>query len=452
MIGLRKDFNFCYAILEEMNSTQVITGIDIGTDTCTTLIAGFDPQLHKLRVLGVSAVPSRGVKKSQIIDLEQVLGALTDSLDAAERMAGIEVKSAYVSVSGAHINSMNSKGVVAVSAPDQEIAESDVTRVIEAARAISLPSDRELIHIIPKHFTVDSQEGIKDPIGMTGVRLETEAHIITGLSTTLRNIEKCVLDLGVQINGFVFAGLASSEVVLTETEKELGVVCIDIGAGTSAVCVFVDGALSFSTTIPVGARHITQDIALGCKVSLDSAEKIKLFLSSHTEEDLSPNPGESKAEFAKRKRQHDQVSLSELGILDTQEVISRKATIERIMVPRIKEIMLLLGEQLEKKQLFPLVPAGIVITGGGANTVMMADIAKHTLQLPARVGLPKQIQGLTSDINHPSYSTAVGLIEYGLKQADGQQISTSSFGSILGKLKLTALPKKFLEIFKSILP
>jgi len=435
-----------------MNQTQIITGIDIGTDTCTTLIASFDPQLNKLRVLGVSAVPSKGVKKSQIIDLEQVLGAITDSLDAAERMAGVEVKNAFVSVSGSQISSMNSKGVVAVAAPDQEISENDVERVIEAARAISLPSDREVIHIIPKHFTVDSQEGIKDPIGMTGVRLETEAHIITGLSTTLRNIEKCVLDLGVQINGFVFSGLASCEVVLTETEKELGVVCLDIGAGSTAMCVYVDGALSYSATLPIGSRHITQDLALGCRVSLDSAEKIKLFLSSQQNQVINPKPGETKADFAKRKRQLDQLPLAELGALDTQEVISKKTAIEGIMVPRIKEIMQLVGEQLEKKQLFPLVPAGLVITGGGASTIMMTEVAKHTLQLPARIGLPKQLQGLTNDIYHPSYATAVGLVEYGLKQANMQEQTGFELPNFLGKIGFKNWPKKILSLLKSVMP
>lgn len=435
-----------------MNQTRIITGIDIGTDTCTTLIASVDVESHKLRVLGVAAVPSKGVKKSQIIDLEQVLGTVTDSLDAAERMAGIEVKSAYVSVSGAHINSLNSKGVVAVAAPDQEITETDVDRVIEAARAVSLPSERELIHIIPKSFAVDSQEGIKDPVGMTGVRLETEAHIITGLSITLRNIEKCILNMGIQINGFVFAGLASSEVVLTETERELGVVCLDIGAGSTSMCVYVDGALSYSATLPVGARHITQDIALGCRVSLDSAEKIKLFLSNENSENIQPNSGESKTEFAKRKKQLDQLNLTDLGIIDTKDSISKRITIEQIMIPRIKEIMELAGEKLEKKQLFPLVPAGLVITGGGANTAMMVDVAKHTLQLPARIGLPKHIQGLTSDINHPSYATAVGLIEYGLKQADFQTPSKFELPNFFLKSGIKKLSQKIYQLIKSVLP
>jgi len=437
-----------------MSQAKIITGIDIGTDTCTTIIASLDTQLGKTRVLGVSAVASKGVKKSQIIDLEQVLGTITDSLDAAERMAGVEVKEAYVAISGSQINSLNSKGVVAVSSPDQEIYETDVERVIEAAKAVSLPSDREIIHIIPKYFTVDSQEGIKDPVGMTGVRLETEAHIITGLSTSLRNIEKCVLDLGIKINGFVFSGLASAEVVVSETEKELGVVCLNIGAGSTAICAYVDGALSYSGVLPIGARHITQDLALGCRVSLDSAEKIKLFLSSEIQTNsITLKAGESKSDFAKRRRQFDQLSLTELGILDTKDTISKKTAIEGIMIPRIKEIMLMAGEQLEKKQLLPLVPAGIVLTGGGANTIMMVEVAKHTLQLPARIGLPKQLQGLTNDIHQPSYATAVGLIEYGLKQTNLEEKPSFTFNSFFeNKMVLKNLKNKILSFLKSILP
>ena len=205
-----------------MASQRVITAIDIGTDKCATLISTVDDN-GQLQVVGVSVVPSKGMRRSQIIDLEKVLETITESLDGAERMAGFEIQSAYVSVAGTHITSRNSKGVVAVASPNQEITRSDVTRVTDAARALSLPSDRQIIHVIPNAYKVDSQDGIKDPVGMTGVRLESEAHIITGLSTTLVNIEKCLQDLGLAVDGFVFAGLASSLVTLSETEKELGV-------------------------------------------------------------------------------------------------------------------------------------------------------------------------------------------------------------------------------------
>ncbi|MBT7183825.1 MAG: cell division protein FtsA, partial [Candidatus Pacebacteria bacterium] len=202
-----------------MPRSRVITAIDLGTDKCTTLIATLDEETNQLQVKGVSAVPSQGIRKSQIVDLEKAVSTMTESLDAAERMAGFDVKSAYVSVSGTHIKSQNSKGVVAVASPNQEINHTDVERVIEAARAISLPADRTVIHVIPRDFKVDSQDGIKDPVGMNGVRLESEAHIITGMTTALKNLEKCVQDLGLEVDGFVFSGLAAAEVVVSETER-----------------------------------------------------------------------------------------------------------------------------------------------------------------------------------------------------------------------------------------
>jgi len=433
-----------------MSQSAALTAIDIGTDKCVTLIATKDRQLATLRIVGVAIVPSKGVRKSQIIDLEQVLGVVTESVDAAERMAGLEVKSAFVSVSGAHISSFNSKGVVAVASPDKDITQDDVARVVEAARAISLPSDREVLHIIPKSFSVDSQEGIRDPVGMTGVRLETEAHIITGLSPTLRNIEKCISDLGIKLESFVFAGLASAEVTLSDTEKELGVVSVDIGAGSTSLCAFYEGALAHSATIPVGARHITQDIALGCRVSLDVAEKIKIALSKDSLSNLTPIPGESKTDFSKRKKQADALRLQDIGVVGSEETISKKYVVEGIMVPRITEMMQLLHEALDKQQVLPLVPAGLVISGGGAHSALILDVAKHVLQLPARLGMPQQIEGLTSDIQDPIYATSLGLIAYAADQSLTSSSGGASLSSSMADWK--KIPNKILNSIKSLLP
>lgn len=307
-----------------MPRNKVITAIDVGTDKCVTLIASIDPKNEQLRVVGVSAVPSKGMRKSVIVDLEQVVNTISESLDGAERMAGFDVKSAFVSIAGTHISSKNSKGVVAVAAPDQEITRVDVERVIEAARAVSLPNDQEVIHVIPRDFKVDSQGGIKDPVGMTGVRLESEAHIITGMTTSLRNLEKCLVDLGLSLDGFVFSGLSSAEIALTETEKELGVVVVDIGAGSTSLCAYVEGSLELSASIPIGARHITQDIALGCRISLENAEKIKLSLSETEHGPVKPIPGESKEDLMKRRKKADQLDLQSIDVYDTQDVLSKE--------------------------------------------------------------------------------------------------------------------------------
>lgn len=437
-----------------MQRPSTLTIIDLGTDKCVTLIATLIPETKDIQVLGVSAVPSRGMRKSQIVDLEDVLETMTESLDAAERMAGCEVKAAYVSISGTHIASQNSKGVVAVASPTQEITQEDVQRVLEAARAVSLPSAREIIHVIPRDFAVDSQTGIKDPVGMTGIRLESEAHIITGLSTSLKNLAKIIQDLGIQLEGFVFAGLASAEVVLTETEKELGVVLVDIGAGSTSVCAYVEGSLSYSSVLPIGARHITQDIALGCRMSLDSAEKIKLVLSHDQSFNLRPRPGETKEDFKRRQKEEDTIDLSKLGIDDTQEEFSKRTIVEGIMVPRMKEMFSLIAKDLHTQHILPQVPAGVVLTGGGAETVGIVEVAKRTLNLPARIGKPVQLRGLIDDIQKPSYATSIGLLVYAAKQQ--QFVPTSgpsmNIGGVLKNIKIGSIAGKIIHFFKSLLP
>lgn len=232
-----------------------------------------------VNVLGVSEVVSEGIRKGQIVDIKAAVESITSSLEAAERMAGYSISHIVASIGGAHIESQNSRGVVAVSAPQGEITASDLGRVIDAARAISLPSTREIIHVLPRNYIVDGQEGIKDPIGMMGVRLEVDTHIITANAVSLRNLEKAFSQIGVDVDAVVFSGYASSMASLTDTEKELGVVVADIGAGTTDISLYVEGSVAYSSVLAIGARHITNDLAIGLRVSLESAEKIKLFLS-----------------------------------------------------------------------------------------------------------------------------------------------------------------------------
>lgn len=436
-----------------MAKVSHLTAIDIGTDKCATLIAASgENDGESLRIVGVSVVPSKGMRKSQIVDLEQVMETITESVEGAERMAGMNAHQVVVSISGAHVSSYNSKGVVAVASPNQEIIPDDVARVIEAARALSLPPEKKIIHVIPRDFTVDSQTGIKDPVGMTGIRLEAEAHIITGMTTALNNLTKCIQDIGLELSGFTFSGLAAAEAVLTETEKELGVVVVDIGAGTTSVCAYTEGALAFSTALPIGARHITQDIALGCRLSLENAEKIKTALSDRKDSDLTPKPGESKDEVQKRKKKADEIDLKKLGI-DSTEVLSRKAVVDGIMVPRLKEIFTLLGQKLAEENLIEEVPAGVVITGGGAETVEIVETAKRTLNLPARIGRPKHIPGVIDDLHRPSYATSMGLILMGLKQVElSKQGSGFDMGSLFKGASAGKLVEKAISFAKSLLP
>ena len=439
-----------------MASQRVISAIDIGTDKVATVIAVVDPETHTPRIVGIAATPSKGVKRSQIINLEEVTQSIIKSLEAAERMAGLEVKSAYLSVSGSHIQSQNSKGVVAISSPNQEVTQMDVDRVIEAAQAVSLPADREIIHTIPKSFKIDAQEGIKDPIGMTGIRLEVETHMITALTIVLKNMERSVNELGVDVDGFVFSGLANSEIISSDTEKELGSVVVDLGAGSTDLAVWVENALELSASLPVGARHITQDIALGCRLSLEQAEKLKLYLSDHEETILKPirqKPDETKSEFAKRKKKHDELNLLEIGITTEPVTLSKKRVVEGIVYPRVKEIMLLIGETLDKHGLLEKVPAGLIITGGGAKTIGLTQVAKQVLGLPAQISKPQSLSGLTNEIYDLSMTTAIGLVQYALKhgeaRADGFSLDFKGLGSVFnfGKLK-----KSFSSLAGMILP
>ena len=434
-----------------MPKKRVITAIDLGTEKCVTIIAAVDEETGELKVVGVSVVPAKGMKRSVIVDLDQVLAAISQSLDSAERMAGFDVRSAYLAVSGTHITSKNSKGVVAVAAPDQEITATDVERVIEAARAISLPADQRIMHVIPRDFKVDSQEGIKDPVGMTGVRLESEAHIITGMTTSLKNLEKVINDLGLEVDGFVFAGLAASEVVLTETEKELGAVVVDMGAGTTSLSAYVDGALDYSGAVPVGARHITQDIALGCRISLDSAEKIKILLSNTDDESMRPQPGETKEELMKRRKKADKIDLAAHGIHEGVDTLSRRTMIEGIMVPRMKEIFELIADDLDKHEVLGKTPAGIILCGGGAHTIGIVEVAKRVLNLPVRIGVPPVLQGLVSDIQGPAYAVSIGLLEYG-KTRGSAIVPSGGLGSILEGINIKGVGEKLRGIIKSILP
>lgn len=422
-----------------MTKNQIISAIDIGTTKITTLIATLGVDTEKVSVIGVANEAAKGLRKSQIVDIDETIESITQSVESAERMAGYTISSSLVSISGAHIESLNSKGVVAVAEPEGEISGNDVLRVIEAARAVSLPSSREILHVIPRDFKVDSQEGVKDPVGMSGVRLEAEAHIVTSASTAMRNINKCVSEIGVEVDSLVFSGLASAEAVLTPTEKELGVVLVDLGGGSTSVAVFVEGALSFSSVLPVGAKNITNDLAIGLRVSLETAEKIKLALSK-----IDKNEGED----------NDELDFKKLNLNEDVGKLSKKTLIEGIIRPRLNEIFSLVGEELKKSGFGGMTPAGVIVTGGGALTAGLTTSCKRSLSLPVRIGYPKGLSGLIDEIKSPAFSVAWGLIDYGVKNFKGVK-SDSSFkniGKIFQKLPVKGIFNKGIKLIKSFLP
>lgn len=438
-----------------MAKGKTIAAIDIGTEKICTIIANRSDDTDKVTVVGVASTPSRGLRKSQIVDLEETIQAITVSVEAAERMAGDSISNAFISISGAHINSQNSKGVVAVAEPEGEINAQDVARVIDAARAVSLPNAREIIHVIPRDFSVDSQTGIKDPVGMTGVRLEAEAHLITASATAIKNSTKCLSEVGINASGVVFSGLASSYSVLSETEKELGVILVDIGGGSTSITAFIEGSIAYSSVIPIGARNITNDLAIGMRLSLASAEKVKLYISKSSKEPAIP-VGTRPAEITRLKKEQDTLDLAKLGITEESATASQKALIDGIIRPRLNELFSLINDQIKDSGLTGQTPAGLVITGGGAETVAVVETAKRVLGLPARVGTPKELHGLVDELQSPAFATATGLIHYALK-AKNQATTSSSRPKIPFKIAPISNPldniyHKLIDLVKSFLP
>lgn len=414
-----------------MAKSKQISSIDIGSTKITTLVAQIreeDPS--KIHIVGASSSPSKGIRKGQIVNIDEAVESIVESVEAAERMAGYNVARAWVLVNGAHIASQNSQGVVAISDPHGEISNEDVRRVLEAARAISLPTSSEIIHVVPRSYSVDSQQGVKDPIGMTGVRLEVETHIITGSITALKNLTKCVTEVGCDISGLAFGGLASGLAVLTDTEKELGVVCVDIGGGTTDIVIYVDGAVSYSSVLPVGARNVTNDLAIGLRISLESAEKIKIFISQNRSKD-----------------KEDEIDLSPLGLPEEMRTISHKTLVEGIIRPRLNELFQMISSEIKKSNLAGLTPAGLVICGGGALTVGLIDSAKRILSMPVRIGFPTGLTGLIDEIESPAFAASVGLLKCAIDDSE-----ESPSGNFLNKLPLTGLMGKVTSALKSLLP
>lgn len=421
---------------------HIISGIDIGTSKTAVLIAKIGDEETQPRIMGFASVPSKGVRKGQIVDINQVTQTVESAIDKAERMAGTKISNALVSVGGPHIESLNSHGVVAVAQPEVEISQEDIDRVVDAAKAISISSTREVIEVVPREFIVDGQGGIKNPIGMSGVRLEVNTHIITASLTNLRNIDRCLSDLGVDNQVSIFSGLSSSLATLSDTEKELGVVCVDIGGGKTDICVYVEGALSYSSSIPIGARHLTNDIAVGLRVSLDSAEQIKIYLSKPHKDPVS------------HTRADDEINIASLNLPEGLTKISRKTVVEGIIRPRLEEIFAYVLKQIEKSGFITAVPSGLVVVGGGALTVGVLDSARRSVGLPARLGTPQFVTGLVDEVLFPQYATVVGLLLYrsGNDTQEGQKISMKSFDKMFKNISLGGSVKKIQNMVKSFMP
>lgn len=404
-----------------MAQEQRITGIDLGSTAIRVVVGQFE-EGQKLQLIGVAEVPSEGVSKGAITSIEDSVTAISSALEKAERMTGQPIERAYVGLNGTHILSQESHGVIAVSRADNEIQEEDVERVIEAAQAVSTPPNYEILHIIPRGYSVDDQHGIKDPVGMTGIRLEVHAQIILGLTSQIKNLTKCVYRTSVDIDDLVYGILAAGECVLTKRQKELGVALVNIGSSTTSIMVFEEGDVLHTKVLPIGSGHITNDIAIGLRSSIDIAERLKVEFGTALPDEVGKK---------------EDISLDEVGG-SAEEVVSRHQVAE-IIEARLEEIYKMIEKELVSIDRASMLPAGIVLIGGGVKLAGAVEVAKRTFRLPASLGFPLDPVTAIDKLNDPAFATAVGLVYWGALAAQrggGSLFSRfSSFGHATDGIK-----------------
>src|SRR3989338_5078796 len=416
-----------------MLKDNLITGLDIGS-TAIRVVAGQKSKgEEKLKIIGGVEVPAQGISKGVVISVEDAVSSISSALEKVERMIGQPIEQAWVGISGSHIINQESKGVVAVSKADGEIREEDVERVIEAAKAIATPPNYEILHVIPKSFTVDSQTGIKDPIGMSGIRLEVETQIVQGLTSQIKNLTKCIYRTGIDIDDLVLSILATAESVLTNRQKELGVVVVNLGGATSSLAVFEENDVLQTTVLPIGSEYVTNDIALGLKVSIDTAEKIKIREGSCLPKEI---------------RKNDLIKYADLGAIE-DGVFSKKEVAE-IIEARIEEIMESVDKELKKIGKSGMLPAGVVLTGGGAKLEGIVEVAKNVLRLPASLGYPQELISNIGKVSDLSFTTAIGLVLWGSQLQGGGKRGHNLTSQIGGSIEDAT--KHLKNWFKNILP
>jgi len=379
----------------------IIVGIDIGTSKICTLVARVEDGSN-LRILGVGIEPSHGLRKGTVVDINAAALAVSRAVEKAERTSGFEINAALVSLAGSHVSSINSRGVVGISGGIVDL--DDIDRALDAAQAIAIPHNREIIHVIQRGFIIDGQDGIRTPVGMHGYRLEVEAHIITASASTMENLRQCVGASGIEVSQFVLNPLASGEIVLSETERQMGVAVVDIGGGTTDMAIYIDGDVWHTLVLPIGGNHVTSDIAHGLRLPISQAEEIKLKFG-HTQE-AAVNPEE-------------QFTIRSFGG-DSPERIKR-AELAFIIEARMEEIFRYVVREIKRSGYDGLLPAGIVLTGGTSLLPGCRQLASQVMGLPARVAQPQNLVGLTDQLDSPAYSTSVGLLEWAMLMSDTSQ-------------------------------
>ena len=382
-----------------MPQERILASLDVGSFKIRTVVAVSEDDKQAPNVIGVGVSPSSGMRKGQVIDIEETIHNIISSVEDAERMAGVPINHVFVGMSGTHVESFSSRGVIAISGP--EITVDDIARVLEAAQAVSIPANRRILHLEPKSYTVDEQRMIKNPVGMSGIRLEVEAHIVTGQVQHVKNLEKCVDQAGLDVDAIVPATVGASEAVLTKRQKELGVVTIDIGAGSSSIAIFEEGTILHTQSLPIGGESVTNDVAIGLRTAIDTAERIKIEYGSLLPDEVG---------------EREMIDLSSVSRVDTQSV--SKKYLAEIMQARYYEAFSLVRESLKHIGRDGMLPAGAILTGGSVKVPGALDLAREVLGLPVQMGFPTDIGGVIEKVDDPAYATALGTLVWGAREGD----------------------------------
>ncbi len=387
--------------MAKRDDEKLIVGLDIGTSKVLAIVGELG-STGEVEIIGVGHHPSRGMKKGVVVNIESTVQSIQRAIEEAELMAGCQIHSVYAGIAGSHISSFNSHGIVAIK--DKEVGPGDVERVIEAARALAIPADQKVLHILPQEFIIDKQEGIREPIGMSGVRLEAKVHIVTGAVSAAQNIIKCVRRCGLEVDDIILEQLASSISTLTDDEKELGVCLVDIGGGTTDISVFTDGAIRHTAVIPIAGDQVTNDIAVALRTPTQYAEDIK-----------------KKYGCALTQLAHRDETIEVPSVGDRPPRKLSRQTLAEVIEPRIEELYSLIQAELRRSGFEDVVGSGLVLTGGSAKMEGVVDLAEEVFHMPVRLGLPQYVGGLKGVVQNPIFSTGVGLVLYGARCREGKQ-------------------------------
>ena len=395
--------------MKKSNDKNLIVGLDIGTSKVAAIVGEITPD-GGIDIIGIGSNRSRGLKKGVVVNLESTVHSIQRAVEEAELMAGCQINSVYVGIAGSHISSLNSNGVVAIR--DNEVILSDIDRVIDSARAVAIPSDQKILHIMPQEFIIDGQEGIKEPVGMAGIRLEAKVHIVTGAVSAAQNIIKCVRRCGLEVDDIILEQLASSSSVLTDDEKELGVCLVDIGGGTTDIAVFCDGFIRHTAVIPIAGDQVTNDIAVALRTPTQHADEIKLKYA---------------CALTQLVQEDEVLDVPSIGDRPTRKI--SRSNLAEIIEPRYEELMMLVQAELRRSGFENIVPAGIVLTGGSAKVEGLVELAEEVFHMPVRLGCPQYVSGLNEVVRNPIYATGVGLLIF------GQQNRVSNISEVNGGFK-----------------